>query len=53
MHDVLSKKLEELSSEKLKELQISFECIIDFLDIENVDASPIFVGGTNISDDEE
>lgn len=53
MHDVLSQKLEKLSPKKLKELQISFEYIISFLDIENVDASPIFVGGTNIANIED
>jgi DNA-binding MarR family transcriptional regulator len=53
MHDVLSKKLEALSPEKLKDLQTSFEYIVDFLDIEKVEASPIIVGGTNISNYED
>ncbi len=53
MHDILSKKLEVLSPERLKALQISFEYIIDFLDIEKVEASPIIVGGTNIPNDKD
>jgi len=51
MHDVLSKKLEELPPDKLRELQVSFESIIDFLDIDKIEASPIIVGGTDILND--
>ena len=52
LHEQLSIKLKQLSPEKLKKLQESFDIITDFLDIEQVDASPIITAGTDIRDPE-
>jgi len=41
LHQQLSIKLKELSPEKLMKLQGSFETIIDFLNIEEIDLAPI------------
>jgi len=41
MHEQLSAKLKKLSEQDLFRLQSSFDTIIDFLNIENVDAAPI------------
>lgn len=53
LHEQLSHKLKQLSPEKLHKLQESFNTIIDFLDIEKVDAAPIITAVPNISDAEE
>lgn len=53
LHELLSKRLSQLSPEKIAELENAFELIINFLDIEAVDASPIVVGGTNIPNDKD
>jgi Asp-tRNA(Asn)/Glu-tRNA(Gln) amidotransferase C subunit len=41
--------LKELSPDKLQKLKESFETIIDFLNIEEIDASPIITADPNIS----
>ena len=41
LHDRLSSKLEKLSAEKLEELRLAFDVIIDFLSLQNLEASPI------------
>ncbi len=48
LHKQLSQKLKELSPEKLLRLQESFNTIIDFLNIENLDAAPIITAETAI-----
>lgn len=48
LHKQLSQKLKELSPEKLGKLQESFETIIDFLNIEEVQAAPIITADPNI-----
>ena len=48
LHQQLSSKLKELSPEALIKLQTSFETIIDFLNIEHVDAAPIISGELNL-----
>ena len=48
LHEQLSFKLKQLSPEELKQLQKSFDAIIDFLNIENVDAAPIITADTEI-----
>jgi len=53
LHELLTQRLSQLSPESIVELQNAFELIIDFLDIEAVDASPIVVGGTNIPQDKD
>lgn len=52
MHDRLLHKLEQLSEEKLASLQDAFALIIDFLNIENVDAAPIITAAPDISSPE-
>ena len=48
LHEQLSYKLKQLSPEEIRKLQDSFDIIIDFLNIENVDAAPIITAGTDI-----
>lgn len=48
LHKQLSKKLKELSSSQLIKLQESFDTIIDFLNIEEIDAAPIITADPNI-----
>ncbi len=48
LHEQLSFKLKQLSEDQLKVLQQAFDTIINFLDIENVDASPIITSETEI-----
>ena len=48
LHEQLSFKLKELSPQKLQKLQDSFDTIIDFLNIEQVDAAPIITAETDI-----
>ena len=52
LHQQLSQKLKTLSSEKLSKLQDAFDTIIDFLNVEKVDAAPIITGETNIQSKE-
>jgi DNA-binding MarR family transcriptional regulator len=42
LHEKLSGKLQALNQDQLKKLEDSFDTIINFLAIENIDASPIF-----------
>ncbi len=49
LHEQLSIKLSDLPEEKVNELQNAFNVIIDFLNIEGVDASPIITSGAEIS----
>lgn len=51
LHQQLSHKLKKLSPEQLFELQHSFDTITNFLDITNVDASPIITAGPEIRDE--
>ncbi|MFK7806735.1 MAG: MarR family winged helix-turn-helix transcriptional regulator [Saprospiraceae bacterium] len=48
LHQQLSSKLKTLSPEALQKVQDSFETIIDFLEIENVDLAPIIIADPNI-----
>lgn len=48
LHQQLSSKLKKLSSEQLEKLQVSFETIIDFLNIDKVDAAPIITADPKI-----
>lgn len=48
LHQTLSSKLRKLSPEELKNLRNAFELVINFLDIENVDAVPILSCGTDL-----
>ena len=52
LHQQLSSKLKQLSPEALQKLQNSFEIIIDFLNIEDIDIAPIITAQTNISSKE-
>lgn len=49
LHQQLSDKLKKLSPDQLKELQSSFDIIINFLNIEDVKAAPIITAGTDVS----
>jgi DNA-binding MarR family transcriptional regulator len=48
LHQQLSSKLKKLSPEQLGKLQTSFETIIDFLNIDEVDAAPIITAEPEI-----
>ena len=48
LHQQLSQKLKKLSPQKLSKLQDSFDTIIDFLNIDELDAAPIITADTNI-----
>lgn len=52
LHEQLSRKLNQLSPDRLQVLLQAFDLIIDFLNIENVDAAPIFTGGRDIGNSE-
>lgn len=52
LHEQLSDKLKKLSPEQLKKLVDSFDVIINFLDIENIDAAPIITAAVEISKQE-
>lgn len=51
LHEKITNRLETASDTKIEELKLAFEAIIDFLKIEDVEASPIITGGTDIPDD--
>jgi hypothetical protein len=53
LHRQLTDKLKILSADKLAQLENSFDIIIDFLNIEHVEASPIITAGTDIAKKEE
>jgi len=48
LHEKITSRLETASNEKVEELKQAFETIIDFLKIDDVDASPIITGGSDI-----
>jgi DNA-binding MarR family transcriptional regulator len=48
LHEQLTFKLRNLPPDQLVSLQKAFDLIIDFLDIEKLDAAPIFTSGTEI-----
>lgn len=48
LHQQLSDKLKKLSPEELDKLQSSFDTIIDFLNIESIETSPILSSGLDI-----
>ena len=52
LHEQLSDKLKQLSPDQLEQLQASFDTIIDFLNIESIDAAPIITADPNISNEE-
>ncbi len=52
LHRKLSQKLQELSSDDLQSLQAAFQTVIQFLDIEDVDAAPV-IWGPEISDSQK
>ena len=52
LHDKLSQKLHELSAGKLEALKDAFAVIIDFLNIEEVDAAPIITADPHIPNSE-
>lgn len=51
LHEKITNRLETASDQKITELKQAFETIIEFLKIDDVDASPIITGGTDIPDD--
>lgn len=53
LHEQLAAKLEQLSPERCLELQQAFKTIIDFLNIEKLDASPVITSGTDLNPSEE
>ena len=48
LHEQLSQKLKKLSAEELQALQKAFDTIIDFLNIEDMDAPPILTASMEI-----
>ena len=49
LHQQLSQKLKKLSPEKLFKLQDAFDTIINFLNIDEIDAMPIITAETSIT----
>lgn len=49
LHERISKNLERISEEEYRSILGSFETIIDFLNIEDLDASPIITGPADIN----
>ncbi|MCB0628838.1 MAG: MarR family transcriptional regulator [Saprospiraceae bacterium] len=52
LHEQLSARLKQLSPEELLALQHAFDKIINFLDVENVDAAPILTSDAEIDPQE-
>ena len=48
LHEKLSNKLKSLSDKDLNELQSSLALLISFMEVEDVDASPVITPGENI-----
>ncbi len=53
LHEQLLQKLNQLTPEKLGELQLAFDLIIEFLNIEDVEAAPIITASPNIQVSEQ
>lgn len=53
MHEQISARLEDLSEARMRELRRAFETIIEFLDIEDLDASPIVTAMADLGTDSE
>lgn len=50
LHERISKNLERISEDEYLTIVRSFETIIDFLNIDDLDASPIIMGPADIND---
>lgn len=50
LHEKISKNLDLISDQEYQKILVSFETIIDFLNIEDLDASPIITGPTDLND---
>lgn len=53
MHEQISSRLEDLSEDRVEELRKAFETIIEFLDIDELDASPIVTAAAHLGSDHE
>ncbi|MCW3806144.1 MarR family winged helix-turn-helix transcriptional regulator [Plebeiibacterium marinum] len=53
LHEQLSNKLEKLDARKLKEVETSLNTLIELLDIEQVEASPLITLDVNLEDIDE
>lgn len=51
LHEQVSLKLKQLSSEELQKLQNAFDTIIDFLNIHSIDAAPIITGEMDLNEE--
>ncbi|MFT4791206.1 MAG: DNA-binding MarR family transcriptional regulator [Arcticibacterium sp.] len=49
LHEKISKSLDKISEEEYQDILVSFETIINFLNIEHLDASPIIAGDTDLN----
>ena len=49
LHDRLSKKLEKLSNDKRKEIDNTLELLINYFEIESIDASPVIAVDETLS----
>tara|TARA_B110000503_G_scaffold10196_4_gene13802 strand:- start:61 stop:546 length:486 start_codon:yes stop_codon:yes gene_type:complete len=49
LHEKISKSLDKISEEEYQDILVSFETIINFLNIEHLDASPIIEGDTDLN----
>ena len=52
LHEQLILRLKELSTEELENLRKAFAIIIEFLNIEDIDAAPIITAGSYIQEEE-
>lgn len=48
LHEKLTNKLKSLSTEELEKLQGAMQLLVEFMEVENVDASPLITPGENI-----
>ena len=48
LHEKLTNKLKSLSNDDLEDLQKAMELLVRFMEVENVDASPLIAPGENI-----
>lgn len=49
LHEKLTTKLKSLSTDDLESLQKAMELLVKFMEVEDVDASPLIVSGDNIT----
>jgi DNA-binding MarR family transcriptional regulator len=53
LHEQITRNLQDLSESKLEQLELAFEMIIKFLNINDLDAAPIVTGETVIDESQD